>query len=163
MSRLQGAHPSMDATDASVVVPCYNEENRIDVRSFEEFLSCERGPKLLFVDDGSRDRTRTLLEQLCRSNPARAGLLACEQNAGKAEAVRRGIVYLFAVGRPAVVGYWDADLATPLNSIHSLFEVLQANDSLEMVFGARIKLLGRHIHRRAARHYLGRVFATVVS
>jgi len=41
--------------------------------------------------------------------------------------------------------------------------VIEGSDELEMVFGSRISLLGRHVNRRAARHYLGRVFASTVS
>jgi hypothetical protein len=61
------------------------------------------------------------------------------------------------------VGFWDADLATPLDAIADLLGILEARPDIEMVFGSRVKLLGRRVERRATRHYLGRIFATVVS
>ena len=60
-------------------------------------------------------------------------------------------------------GYLDADLATPLSEIANLVRVLDEDPSCEVVFGARVQLLGRRIVRSRRRHYLGRVFATVAS
>jgi hypothetical protein len=61
------------------------------------------------------------------------------------------------------VGFWDADLATPLEAIDRLREVLTERPGIEIVFGSRVAMLGRRIQRRPIRHYAGRAFATVVS
>lgn len=147
----------------SLVIPCYNEARRLDTNSFRAFLASDTNTRLLFVDDGSRDGTASVLSELCRGYEHNAGILRLDHNRGKAEAVRRGILYALEQHPGRIAGFWDADLATPLSSVSRLQRVLDERPGLEMVFGSRVKLLGRHVERRAARHYLGRVFATIVS
>jgi glycosyltransferase involved in cell wall biosynthesis len=144
-----------------IVVPCYNEGLRLPVDDFQRFLPGSQ-TRFIFVDDGSRDNTVERVEGLRAKNQDRVFLLRAPVNRGKAEAVRLGINYALEQNA-ALVGFWDADLATPLNAIPEFLAVLGARPDLDMVFGARVKLLGRQVHRRAGRHYLGRVFATVVS
>jgi glycosyltransferase involved in cell wall biosynthesis len=145
-----------------LVVPCYNEEQRLPVDAFARFLAGEGNTELLFVDDGSRDRTAAVIESLCARFPARASLLRLPSNRGKGEAVRHGI--LAALERaPDFVGFWDADLATPLDELPAFLDEFARRPELEMVLGSRVLMLGRHIERHAFRHYVGRVFATIVS
>ena len=144
-----------------IVVPCYNEELRLRADQFLRFLR-ESQVRFIFVDDGSRDKTLDLLESLRAGQQDRVFVLRSPANQGKAEAVRMG--FNFALDQNAdYIGYWDADLATPLDAIPQFMAVFAARPDLDMVFGSRVKLLGRHVQRRTGRHYLGRVFATVVS
>jgi glycosyltransferase involved in cell wall biosynthesis len=148
--------------DCTVVVPCYNEAARLDTGAFQEFVARGHPQRFLFVNDGSTDDTAAVLETLRRWNPDRIGVCHLPRNMGKAEAVRQGV--LRALRRPLdSVGFWDADLATPLDAIPQFCELLGRNPRLQMVIGARVKLLGRNIERHIVRHYLGRLFATAAS
>lgn len=146
----------------TLVVPCYNEERRLDVEAFRGVSVAGHNVDFLFVNDGSSDGTLALLESLRDSDPNRFGVLNLEHNRGKAEAVRRGVVA--AAAKPVdYIGFWDADLATPLSELSSFLEILESRPVIEIVMGARVRLLGREISRRPSRHYVGRVGATLIS
>jgi glycosyltransferase involved in cell wall biosynthesis len=146
-----------------IVVPCYNEARRLRVSEFVAYAGASPDVSFLFVDDGSRDQTWEVLENLRKEAGPTVHLLRKTPNGGKAEAVRDGMNYALEHLDPEIVGFWDADLATPLDAIHDLRCILLRQPSIEMVFGSRVRLLGRRIERRPVRHYLGRLFATVVS
>lgn len=142
----------------TIVVPCFDEETRLNV---EAFRSCPE-TEFCFVNDGSRDGTLRLLESIAASDPQRFRVLNLERNRGKAEAVRAGI--LAELERASsYVGFWDADLATPLSELPRFVDTLEKHAAVQMVFGARVRLLGREISRRPSRHYFGRVGATLIS
>src|SRR5229473_1751653 len=92
------------------VVPCFNEERRLDPGGYRLFLEHPR-VQLLFVNDGSTDRTRPALEALCGQMRGRAKLLNLNENRGKGEAVRQGMLLAMREGAD-LIGYLDADLAT---------------------------------------------------
>lgn len=146
----------------ALVVPCYNEAARLPAERMLAFVASDPDVGLVLVDDGSTDATRTQLEALAARRPEAISVLALPGNRGKGEAVRAGLLHAFAAG-PDYVGYWDADLAAPLEEVARLRAVLEARPACDVVFGARVALLGRSIRRSALRHYLGRVFATLTA
>lgn len=150
-------------TRCVVVVPCYNEAARLQPLSFSEFLAEDQQVDFLFVNDGSSDATLSVLEALRSKHPERIHVLDKQPNGGKAEAVRSGMLAAIDLEGVAVTGFWDADLATPLDVIPELLNRLIEDPALEMIFGSRVRLLGHAIHRKPLRHYLGRCFATAVS
>jgi dolichyl-phosphate beta-glucosyltransferase len=144
-----------------IVVPCYNEARRLNTQAFKAFTHERYRVRFLFVDDGSTDETWNVLQSLSALDEERFLIRRLPNNVGKGEAVRQGLLQAFQVN-PDYVGYWDADLATPLSAIPAFCDVLNASQ-FEMVFGARVRLLGRVIERSPARHYPGRIFATMAS
>lgn len=145
-----------------LVVPCYNEASRLDATAFLQFAAAHSDVELLLVDDGSTDATEKVLGDISARSAGRITSLLLPRNVGKAAAVQRGIVAALAK-QPEFVGYWDADLATPLDAVDDFIAVLDRNPGVDVVMGARVKLLGRRIERRTFRHYAGRVFATAAS
>jgi glycosyltransferase involved in cell wall biosynthesis len=145
-----------------LIVPCYNEAGRLRAPAFLELVASTPDTNLVFVDDGSRDGTAGMLRDLAAQRPGRISVLTLLRNAGKAEAIRRGFLDAFARGAD-VVGYWDADLATPLTALGEFIAVLESSPHVDIVMGSRVKMLGRDIRRSVVRHYCGRAFATATS
>ena len=145
-----------------VVIPCFNEAKRFQGDALVDFVQERPETGFVLVDDGSTDGTQAVLEAVAQRVPDNVQVVVLDRNRGKAEAVRRG-VRIAADMEPAYVGYWDADLATPLAAIPEFEGILEQDEGLLLVMGARIQLLGRSIRRSAARHYLGRMFATAAS
>ncbi len=153
----------IDGKRVCLIIPCYNEAKRLNTPAFREYLGNETDKRFIFVDDGSRDNTLQVLEQLAVRLEDSTVILRGGRNRGKAEAVRLGILHALDRFHAQYIGFWDADLATPLDTVNRLVQILDQRPEIEMIFGARIQLLGHQVNRSAIRHYLGRTFATVVS
>lgn len=150
----------MSAHRATVVVPCFNEERRLQPDGLLQLLS-NPSVELTLVDDGSTDGTLHALEALREREPKRVHVVALTRNGGKAEAVRAGLQAALSRGS-TIVCYLDADLATPPAEMLELIKQLETGP-YDVVLGARVALLGRHIERNPVRHYLGRVFASLAA
>lgn len=145
-----------------VVIPCYNEEARLNFHGFSPLLAdAEVG--LLFVNDGSRDGTLTCLKSFQDGHPGRVEVMDLPVNGGKAEAVRHGMLKAME-SEAEITGYLDADLATSAEEFHRMLQVIRSLPSeTSVLLGARVRLLGRDIQRSPTRHILGRIFATAAS
>ena len=145
-----------------LIIPCHNEAHRLDRKAVEAFIQSTPTIDLMMVDDGSVDSTAEVLQALKSTTNDRLHVRCLASNQGKAEAVRAGMQAALALDRFDVVGFCDADFATPLSEMVRLTEVLDEQDA-DIAFGCRLLRLGADIHRSKTRHYLGRFFATVVS
>jgi dolichyl-phosphate beta-glucosyltransferase len=101
----------MKSFQSAIVIPCYNEANRLNVGAFDRFMALHPDNTFVFVNDGSTDQTFEVLERLRENHPS-CVVLNIKQNGGKAEAVRSGLMYALDHLTASVVGFWDADLAT---------------------------------------------------
>lgn len=143
-----------------VVIPCFNEQDRLPINDFIEFYK-KNEIYFLFVNDGSTDNTLSILNQLQLGREDRIKVLNLETNQGKSEAVRLGICKAKSFNLFEIIGYMDADLATPLEEINYLIEKIRGE--ITFVFGSRVKRIGAIISRKWYRHVAGRIFATIAS
>jgi undecaprenyl-phosphate 4-deoxy-4-formamido-L-arabinose transferase len=103
----------------SVVIPCYNEEAALPAlfaRLYPALDGLGRSYEIVFVDDGSRDRTSGLLRQQFRVRPDVTRVVYLRANAGQHAAIIAGFEHV----RGAYVVTLDADLQNPPEEIPKL-------------------------------------------
>lgn len=142
--------------ELSVVLPCYNEAEHIDT-SVDRLISVLDtlgvAYELLFVDDCSRDDTRTRLARIARQHPACAiTLIHHPANTGRGEAVADGI----RASRGSVVGYLDVDLE--VDAVYILAMLVAIRNGADCAVGARVyRVQPRYLHR----HVLSRGYVWI--
>jgi len=157
-----GAREPFNAVVIIIIIPCYNEEKRLNLEEFKKFLektilsvSCLSTMGARMARCGCWKTSAIMIPSVSRS-------IICRRTLARLRRYEKAYFEPLMPG-PDYIGYWDADLATPLRAILDFCALLDARPDLEMVFGARVRLLGRSIKRSAIRHYLGRVLATAFS
>ena len=87
------------AGSTHVVVPCYNEVERLPRAEFLAYASDPANVDVVFtfVNDGSKDGTLGVLNTLAAAYPQNLFVLDLAKNGGKAEAVRQGINHVMKV------------------------------------------------------------------
>lgn len=147
-----------------IVIPCYNEYNRLDEKSFLDFIYENNNEfDLLFVNDGSKDNTLQKLNEIASHYPSNIYCLNLEKNQGKAEAVRQGVIYANNKSKYSFIAYFDADLATPLSELLLMRKILVEKKNLRMIFASRVKRFGATVERKRIRHLFGKVLCTCAS
>jgi dolichyl-phosphate beta-glucosyltransferase len=145
--------------DLSVVIPCYNEEQRLPrtLDRIEGYLDAHRPSyELVLVDDGSGDGTRMIMDAAAERNP-RVRVEALPLNRGKGRALAVGVAA--AEGREILVT--DADLSTPIEELEKLQGALDAGAGVAIASRAlrasRVEL-SQPVYRVA----MGKVFNLIV-
>ncbi len=145
-------------------MPCYNEGKFFKKEEYIASLKEEEHVNICFVNDGSTDNTLVKLKELQALFPSRIQIIDLEKNVGKAEAIRQGVLKYKNTNQSEYIGYFDADLAFPLNQVRKFYIQLPINKKPSFIVGARVRLHGfTNVERPLMRHLFSRFFATIVS
>ena len=134
--------------DFTIIVPVFNEEENMPrlARTLAEYLPrCSVNACVLFVNDGSCDRSLEGIKAACLQNPG-FFYISFTRNAGLSAALKAGIDY----AESRLVGYIDADLQTTPEDFNLLLEDI---DSCTMTTGVRSRRndsLGKRLQSRIA-------------
>lgn len=106
--------------ELTIIIPVYNEQDNLDRvhQEMKQFLSIsKKKAKTLFVNDGSKDDSQSLIEKICQDNEEFT-FISFEKNSGLSAAIKAGFDH---VDTPWV-GYIDADLQTAPEDFNILLE-----------------------------------------
>ncbi len=144
-----------------VVIPCYNEAERLSGVDFKDFAHKNLGYQLCFVNDGSTDNTLEVLQEMRKGNEDTISIYNCEKNGGKAEAVRQGVLHLVKDTQLDYIGYLDADLSTDFRDFDDLVKTLQGSE-FKIVSGSRMSRMGANITKESARKIISKTINLII-
>jgi dolichol-phosphate mannosyltransferase len=118
-----------------IIVPCYNEEKNIDnfVDNIILYLKKNINYEILFIDDGSTDKTWEKIKKNCVSN-AKINGIKLSKNFGKDSAIEAGITKIFKSKKFDFVIVIDADLQHPINKIPEMIDLWNKNYKIVTTF-----------------------------
>ncbi len=135
----------------AIVVPCYNEEQRLPFQRFLSFAQNHNDVLHCFVNDGSKDNTLGVLQGLQAECPENITVYNMPQNGGKSEAVRQGMLYIHGNFNCELLGFLDADLATTPEEWLEMAKYKEQFPQFGAIVGSRIQRLGARINRNDGR------------
>lgn len=148
----------------SIIIPAYNEENRIlkNLNEINDYIlrnSLSNLIKTIVVDDGSTDKTKETIEKWINDKSAKGfSIISYKPNKGKGYAIREG----FLNANSDLILYTDADGASPISEIEKLLPELDKGFSI--VCGSRV-LSSEEVNVKMAvkRRAIGLVFHIILS
>ena len=144
-----------------VVIPCYNEAERLLSTEFIDFIDKNSGYHLCFVNDGSKDATLEVLNDLRKGRENFITVYDCAKNGGKAEAVRLGMLHMVKKADLDYIGFLDADLSTDLADFDELVSTIE-NSDFKIVSGSRISRMGANITKESARKVISMTINLII-
>ncbi|WP_430426761.1 response regulator [Maribacter litoralis] len=160
-SEVTGSGRMLQKNCVGVVIPCYNEEERLLGTEFKDFAHSNLGYHLCFVNDGSTDNTLKVLEELRKGNESNISIYDCEKNGGKAEAVRLGMLHMAKDTQLDYIGFLDADLSTDFRDFDDLVETLDKSN-FKIVSGSRMSRMGADITKESARKVISMTINLII-
>lgn len=148
-----------EQVDVSVVVPLYNEEGNVN-ELYQELYSAlhdkEFSYEIIFVDDGSSDRTAEIVQGICEQDP-KVTVVIFRRNFGQTAAMSAGFDY----SRGNIVVTMDGDLQNDPADIPKLLDYI--NNGYDVVAGWRYKRQDPFLNRRLPSMIANKVISTITN
>jgi dolichyl-phosphate beta-glucosyltransferase len=145
----------------AVVIPCYNEEKRLQKQQVLNLISKDTFIEVYLANDGSTDNTVQIIKDIT-NDYENIQLINFDKNEGKAQTIYKSFLQLQSSNKFTHFGYLDADFSTDSRQFLEMFDYLSKTKKQD-IFGSRISTLNSNIDRKVYRHLIGRTIITFIN
>lgn len=143
----------------SIIIPAYNEEDRI-IQTLDETLAYLRtqgySSEVLVISDGSKDGTCNVVQNFAAPPNVHVDCLEYHPNRGKGYALRYGM----CKGQAEVVMFMDADYSVPIEAVEDGLSLLNSGCDIAIASRAISGSVVKH-HQNRAREFSARLYTFI--